>query len=177
MRKLIMTLAAAGTALAVASPAAAQYYPQQQVQPYGYGAQQYGYNGYTNRYNGYGQAQNLQMRVAMVKRRIGELQRVHALRGNSAERLRKEARNIEHQLRRSQRYGMAGFAGNDVQSRLARLEQQVNYAASAGRYGGYGQNGYNSGYGNQAYGNQAYGDRNHDRDDRDGRGDDGDHDD
>ena len=41
MRSVVLSLAAAGAALAVASPAAAQYYP---TQPYGYG-----YNGYGNR--------------------------------------------------------------------------------------------------------------------------------
>ena len=35
MRKLMISLAAAGAAIAVATPAAAQYYPGQ---PYGYGA-------------------------------------------------------------------------------------------------------------------------------------------
>ena len=49
MRKLIISLAAAGAALAVASPAAAQYYPQQ----YAYG-QGYAYNGYSQGYNGHG---------------------------------------------------------------------------------------------------------------------------
>lgn len=40
MRKLLICIAAAGTALATAAPAAAQYYPQ----PYGYNG--YGYRGY-----------------------------------------------------------------------------------------------------------------------------------
>lgn len=40
MRKLLICVAAAGTTLAVATPAAAQYYPQ----PYGYNG--YGYGGY-----------------------------------------------------------------------------------------------------------------------------------
>lgn len=48
MRKVLVSLAAAGAALAAASPASAQYYGGQ---PYGYG-QGYGYNGYG--YNGYG---------------------------------------------------------------------------------------------------------------------------
>jgi len=46
MRKLLICVAAAGTTLAVATPGAAQYYPQ----PYGYNG--YGYNGYG--YGGYG---------------------------------------------------------------------------------------------------------------------------
>ena len=66
MRKLIISLAAAGAALAFASPAAAQYYPQQNYgyggQNYGYGQQYgYGYNGYGQ--NNYGQVRALQVRI------------------------------------------------------------------------------------------------------------------
>ena len=69
MRKVLITLAAAASALAVASPAAAQYYPAPpyvpvpryvpvpQPQPYTYNGYStpYGYNGYNNGYgyNGY----------------------------------------------------------------------------------------------------------------------------
>ena len=41
MRKIVLSLAAAGAALIAATPAAAQYYPQ--PQPCGYNG--YGYNG------------------------------------------------------------------------------------------------------------------------------------
>jgi len=166
MRKLIVSLAAAAAALAIASPAAAQYYPQPQAypqaQPYGYGGQQYGYH------NGYG-AQNLVMRVDMLQRRIDDLRRAHVLRGDRAERLRKEARDLQRRVRRSSGYGYAQFAQGDLQMRLARLEQRVNEAA--GRFGGY-ANGYRNGHGNygyaNGYGQQGYGDRDrdHDRDDR-----------
>jgi hypothetical protein len=161
MRKLILTLAAAGTALAVAAPAAAQYYPQQ---PYGYGAQQqYGYGQQYGYNNGYGQVRGLQARIDAVQYRIQRL----GWRGGSNG-LRKEARNIERQLQRSARYGLNPYQANDLSNRIARLEQRVNYAMSSyGRYGsGYGNGyGYNSGYGaNNGYG---YSDRDGDhRDDR-----------
>src|SRR5207244_791698 len=67
MRKIVLSLAAAGAALVVASPAAAQYYPQPQQQPYGYGnaygGQPYGggYGGYG--FNNYGQVRALQARI------------------------------------------------------------------------------------------------------------------
>ena len=132
MRKLILTLAAGAAALAVASPAAAQYYPQTQPQPYGYGygAPQngYGYNGYGN---GYG-AQNLAMRVDMLQRRIEDLRRAHILRGDRAERLRKEARELQRRVRRTSGYGLGRLASGDLQMRLARLEQQVNQLALDG---------------------------------------------
>jgi hypothetical protein len=157
MRKLNLILAAAGTALAVAAPAAAQYYPQQQ-QPYGYGAQQYG-NGYNNVYgNNYGQARALQARIDAVQYRIERLDR----RGGSNS-LRKEARNIERQLQKSSRYGLNPYQAGDLNNRIARLEQRVNYAMS-GRNGRYG-NGYNNASGYN--GGNGYSDRDGDhRDDR-----------
>jgi opacity protein-like surface antigen len=155
MRKFVISLAAAGAALVVASPAAAQYYPQQQ--PYGYGAQSYGYNGYG--YNGYGQVRALQARIDRVQNQI----RYIGGRGHSGERLREESRSIEQRLRYASRNGLNPYEANDIQNRIARLEQRVNYAI-AGRQGGYGYTGYNNynGYNN----GQGY-DRGRNHDDRD----------
>jgi len=138
MRKLVLSLAAAGAALVVASPAAAQYYPAPQ------------YNGY-NGYNNYGQVRSLEARINAVQQQIRRLDRRDVIRDNSADRLREEARNIEHRLHRAERYGLNGYEANDINMRIARLEQRVNYAV-ANRYGRYG-NGYNGRY-----------DRDHDRD-------------
>jgi len=153
MRKVLIALAAAGSALAVASPASAQYYPQ--PQPYG---QAYGYNGYgQNGYGGYGQVQQLQQRIDALQNRIRWMDRANVLRDHSADRLKEEARDIEKRLRKSSRYGLNLYELDSIQVRLARLEQRVQFASSA-RYGrgGYGYN--NGGY---------YGDR--DRDGRDDR--------
>lgn len=160
MRKLIISLAAAGAALAVASPASAQYYGGQQ---YGYG-QGYGYNGYG--YNNYGQVRALQARIDAVQWQINRLDRYNGIRDGRADRLRKESRNIERRLHEATRYGLNPYEANDIQMRIARLESQVQYA-SANRYGRYG-NGYNNGYG---YNGGYYGghdrDRDYDRDDDD----------
>ena len=139
MRKFVISLAAAGAALVVASPAAAQYYPQQQpygygAQPYGYGAQGYGYN------NGYGQVRALQARIDALQNRI----RYMGVRGKSAQRLREESRGIERRLRAAQYNGLNPYEANDIQQRIARLEQRVNYAM-AGRNGRYGYSSYGNG--------------------------------
>ena len=165
MRKFVISLAAAGAALVVASPAAAQYYPQQQYgqQPYGYGAQGYGYN------NGYGQVRALQARIDAVQNRI----RYVGTRGNSAQGLRKEARNIEKRLRASSYRRLNPYEANDISQRIARLEQRVNYAMQRG-HGRYGNASYGNGY--TGYNGGAYHqngdrdddhdyDRGHDRDD------------
>jgi opacity protein-like surface antigen len=158
MRKVLVLLAA-GTALAAAAPAAAQYYPQ--PQPYGYnGYNQHGYNGYGNNF---GQVRALQVRIDALQNQIRRLDRRDAIRDGSADRLREESRNIEQRLNRAERYGLNGYEANDIQARIARLEQRVQYAL-ASRYGRYG-NGYN-GYGHDGY--DRDGDRDRDRDgDRD----------
>ena len=136
MRKVLISLAAAGSALAFATPAAAQYYPQ--AQPYG---QPYGY-GYNNNY---GQVRALQARINQVQRQIERLDRRDRVSERAADRLRGEANSIERRLRRIGRNGLNGYEAQDIQIRIARLEQRVQYslAGRGGRYGnGYGNNGY-----------------------------------
>ena len=142
MRKFVIALAAAGSALAFASPASAQYYPQPQPygQPYGYGGQ--GYNGYG--YNGFGQVQQLQQRIDALQNRIRFMDRANVIRDHSADRLKDEARDIEKRLRKSSRHGLNPYELTNLQARITRLEQRVQIASS--RFGG--RYGYNSGYHN-----------------------------
>jgi hypothetical protein len=137
MRKVLIALAAAGSALAIATPAAAQnYYGQPYGAPYG--------NAYG--YNNYGQVRSLQVRIDAVERQINMLDRRDRIRNRDADRLRDEANNLERRLRHAARDGMSPYEARDIQVRLARLEQRVQYTLSYrnGRYGNY--NGYN-GYG------------------------------
>ena len=121
----MIALAAAGSALAVASPASAQYYPQPQPYGYdnGYGNNGYGYNGYGN--NGFGQVQPLQTRIDALQNRIRRLDRRDVIRDESADRLKDEARDIEKRLHRDARYGLNPYETNNMQARIARLEQRV----------------------------------------------------
>jgi hypothetical protein len=133
MRKVLLALAAAGTALAVATPAAAQFYPGQPA----YGAP-YG-NGYG--YNNWGQVRSLQVRIDAVERQIRMLDRRDVIRDDRADRLREEANNIERRLHRAARYGgLNPYEANDINARIARLEQRVQWSM-ANRYGRYGNNG------------------------------------
>jgi hypothetical protein len=159
MRKFVLSVAAAGTALALASPAAAQnYYPQSQ--PYGYGN-----GGYGNGYNGYyGQVRALQARIDRVQWQIDRLGRYNGIRDGSSNRLRDESRNIERRLNKAARYGLSPYEARDINNRIARLEQRVQFA-SANRYGRYGDNRY--GYTGQSgfnSGNGYYGTRDGDDD-------------
>jgi hypothetical protein len=144
MRKLMISLAAAGAALVAASPAAAQYYPQPQPAPYGYN-NGYGYNGYGNNW---GQVRALQARIDGVERQINRLDRRDRIGDRSADRLRNEADRIEDRLHRAARGGLNPYEMRDIEVRIARLEQRVQYSVA------------------NAYGRYGYGDRDRDRDDR-----------
>lgn len=158
MRKFMIAMAATGAALVAASPAAAQYYLAPQPAPYGYNQgyngynQGYGYNGYGNNW---GQVRALQARLNNVERQINRLDRLNNIRDRSADRLRNEANRIEDRLRDRARGGLNPYEARDIEARIARLEQNVQYAMS-NRYGGY-----NNGYG--------YGYNDRDRDGRDDR--------
>jgi hypothetical protein len=140
MRKLVISLAAAGTALALATPASAQYAPQ----GYGYG------------YNNYGNVRALQYRIDGVQRQIENLRNRRAISRNEANGLRSESREIERRLYRAGRYGLNPNEAQNIQYRIARLEQHVRHEVRDGRWD-------NRGYG---WNNGGYNDR-----DRDGRND------
>ena len=137
MRKVLISLAAAGAAIAAASPAAAQYFPVRQPAPYGYGYNGYGYS------NGWGQVRSLQARIDNVERQISRLDRRDRIGDRSADRLRDEANRIERRLHERARGGLNPYEANDIQARIARLEQRVQVASAEpyGRYGAYGYNG------------------------------------
>ncbi|MFL6781740.1 MAG: hypothetical protein ACJ8FF_08740 [Sphingomicrobium sp.] len=161
MRKFVISLAAAGTALVFASPASAQYYPQQQP----YGGQGYGYNqGYGANY-GYGQnyggVRALQARINSIQAQIENLRARRAITRNEASDLRQESRGLERRLYQAGRNGLNYREMQTIQVRIARLEQHVRHEATDGNRWGRGGYGYSNGYNGQGY------DR--DRDGRDDR--------
>jgi len=135
MRTFMISLAAAGAALAIASPAAAQYYPAPQPAPYGYN-QPYGYNNGYNVYgrNNWGQVRELQVRLDNIERQISRLDRRDRLSERNADRLRNQANDIERRLHRVGRNGLNPYEANEIQIRIANLEQRVQIALS-NRYG------------------------------------------
>jgi len=123
MRVFAFALVIAGSAFAAAAPASAQYAPQ----PYG---NAYGYE------NNWGQVRSLQQRIDNVERQIRVLDRRNIVRDDRADRLREEARDIERRLHRVTRNGLNPREANEINMRIARLEQRVQYAA-ANSNGGY----------------------------------------
>ena len=122
MRKVVLGLAGVGAALMVTTPASAQYYPR----PYA--------NAYVP--NNYGQVRSLQARIDAVERQIRFLDRRNVVRDDRADRLREEANQIEHRLHRAARNGLNPYEANEINTRIVRLEQRVQYSA-ANRYGEY----------------------------------------
>jgi len=143
MRKFLIPLAAAASALAVASPASAQVFGNIGV-GLGLGAPAYGAPAYGYGYNNYGQVRALQYRVDSIQRQITVLDRRNVLSNREARRLREESRNVERSLRRATRYGLSPYEARNVEVRIARLEQRVQLEAwdRNGRWGrAYGYNG------------------------------------
>lgn len=117
MRRFILPLAAAGAFLAAAVPAAAQYYP----------APGYGFRG------NWGEVRALHMRIDNIRRQIDRFDRRDAIRGRSADRLMDEANKIDRRLRDKARNGLDAREAGDIQYRIQRLEQRVQWAL-AGRW-------------------------------------------
>ena len=139
MRKVLIALATAGAALAVASPASAQYYG--------------GYNNYAYGYNNRGQMQN-------------ELQQIRYQANNLARQgrlTRSESRDLFSDIASAERSLYRG--GNPWQ--LNQKLQQIRYELR--RYSDYDRRGNRYGYGYNSYNqyNNGYYDR--DRDGRDDR--------
>ena len=122
MRKIVLSLAAAGAALVAASPAAAQYYPQP-VPGYGYGYGQ----------GNWGEVRALHGRIDNIERQINWLDRSGRLNDWRADRLRDQAQRLEQRLRYAGRDGLNPYEARDIRFGIERLEQQVRYSASFGR--------------------------------------------
>ena len=121
MRGIVLSLVAAGAALAAAGPAAAQYYAGHPAPVPGYG------QGYGRGY-GYGEVRVLRQRLDMVERQIDRLDRRDRIGERTANRLRDEAGRIGERLHRRARGGLDPREAGDIQYRLQRLEQQVQWA-------------------------------------------------
>ncbi len=131
MRKVLISLAAAASALAVATPASAQYFPAPQGNAYGYN-------------NNYGQVRRLQARIDQIQRQISMLDRRNILSDREARRLRDESRQIERRLRIVGRNGLHPQERYEMERQIARLEHRLSRDARDGNR--WGRNAYQGGY-------------------------------
>lgn len=131
MRIFLMSLAATASALAVATPASAQYFPQPQGYAYGY-------------HNNYGQVRRLQARIDQLQRQIRVLDRRNILSEREARRLRNDSRELERRLRLAARNGLHPAERYELERRLARLEMRLHRDARDGNR--WGHNAYQGNY-------------------------------
>ena len=125
MRKVLISLAAAASAVAVATPAAAQYPVPRQGYNQGYG------------YNNFGHVRALQARVDRIQRDLSQLARHRMISRNEYRNRQEDARDLERRLRRDARDGR-GFTGQEVmqaERRIQRLEQKIARDMRDGRRG------------------------------------------
>jgi Skp family chaperone for outer membrane proteins len=168
MKKLLI-LSIAGSALAMAAPAAAQYQNQ------GYANQGYANQGYANA----GGTVAIGNRIAQLDARLQAGIQSGAISRQEAQDLRLQLRQLRQLERQYSRNGLTQQERQDLQQRLRSVRQQLR-TADSGRYdqdtrygswddgsynqGGYAQGGYNNGYNGQGgynsqggYNNGAYG--------------------
>jgi hypothetical protein len=149
MNKLILGIAALPM-LAVAAPAAAQYYPNNQTQ---YNNQ----NQYNNQYSNQGNV-NISARIDQLRARLqAGVQNGSITRGEAAP-IRDQIRQINQLERQYAVNGLSGQERADLQQRLRMVRQQLRVADNGanGRYGQWdAEDGYNQGYQQQGYGQGA----------------------
>ena len=133
MRKFLIPIVAAASALAVAAPASAQWAPPvYRNQPYNYG---YGYNGFNF-------ARSMEQRVQRMRGDIREMQARRVLSWNEARGLENEAASIQRKIYRSGGNGIQPGEARNIENRIQRLEYRISREASdwngrSGRYGHY----------------------------------------
>ena len=114
MRKLLISICAASSAVAFAMPASAQYAPARQ--------------GYAQ--NNYGQMRNLQVRIDAIQRQINRLDQRRILSNREARELRAESREIENRLHYASRNRLTRTERYNIERRIVRLEQRVQREAN-----------------------------------------------
>ena len=125
MLKPFLSFIAAGAVFVAASPAPAQYSGARPDYPMRAPAPDYEYaHGH-----GSGEVRELQQRIDAVRHRITRLDSRDVIRARSADRLLREADGIERRLHdRARRGGLDPREAGDIQYRLQRLEQRLQFA-------------------------------------------------
>jgi hypothetical protein len=120
MRKFLIPVAAAASALTMAAPASAQWAPPvYRYQPYNYG---YGFN--FNRF-----AQSMQARVQRVRSDIRMMEARRILSPREARSLDNQARNIERHIWRRSRNGIQPGEARALENQIRNLEYRVQREA------------------------------------------------
>jgi hypothetical protein len=127
MRTALFTIGAAVSALAAATPASAQYFPQ----PRGTMYRQVPQN--------YGQARALKARLDYTQREIRRLAQNRMISRHEYQNLIRDSREIERRLVYNARdgYGLSPQEAYATERRMVRLEQKIARDVRDGRHWGY----------------------------------------
>ena len=123
MRKFLIPIIAAASALAVAAPAMAQAQwapPRYNYQPYDYGR---GYN--YHRFAG-----DMNNRVERVRRDIRDMQQRRILSWREARSLENQAANLQQRIFRASRNGIQPGEARSLENQIRNLEYRVSREAS-----------------------------------------------
>ena len=122
MRKFLIPIVAAASALAIAAPTSAQRWapPVYNYQPYNYG----------NGYSGINFARSMDQRVQRIRRDIRNLEARRVLSFREARELDQEARSIERKVYRSTGNGIQRGEARNIERRIQRLEYRISREAS-----------------------------------------------
>ena len=119
MRKFLIPILAAASALAVAAPAPAQYVrwapPVYQYNPYTYG---YGFS-----YHSF--ANSMQQRVERVRADIRVMQQRRVLSWNEARNLDMQAQNLQRRIFRASRNGIRPGEARSLENQIFNLQRRV----------------------------------------------------
>ena len=119
MRKFLIPIVAAASALAVAAPASAQYVqwapPVYQYNPYNYG-----YN-----FNGINFARSMADRVQRIRHDIRVMQQRRVLSWNEARRLDMQAQNLQRRIFRAQSGGIRPGEARSLENQIFNLQRRV----------------------------------------------------
>jgi hypothetical protein len=130
MRKFVFPIVAAASALAVATPAAAQWRPPvYNYQPYNYG----------RGFEGRGFARAMEQRVQRLRRDIRDLQARRILSWREARSLENQAANIQQRIYWSSRNGIQPGEARRLENQIRNLEFRISREARDwnNRPGGY----------------------------------------
>ena len=119
MRKVLLSIAAAGTALAFATPAAAQWAPRPA----------YGYNN--------GNIGRWQQEIRQLRIRMDQLGRSGRLTGREARDLNNDIRGTERMLYRSGRNGITWREARSIDQRIQRVRYELRRYSDYDRRGGW----------------------------------------
>ena len=116
MRKLIIPIVTAVSAISMSVPASAQWAPPvYRYQPYNYG----------NGYNGYNFARSMQARVQRIRVDIRQLEARRILGRGEARELEQDARSIQQRIFRASRNGIQPREARNLENRIRRLEYRI----------------------------------------------------